>query len=145
MKIGIAADHNGIKVKANIKKYLEHLGHEVVDYGTEDNISVDYPEYAFKVGKALKKEIELGILICGTGIGMSMAANKVKGVRCALVHNVKEAKLAKEHNNANCIALGSSLSMFRIKDILDTFINTKFSNIERHSRRVEMIDSYKWM
>lgn len=143
MKIGIAADHHGIKVKNNIKKYLEHLGHEVIDFGPETNESVDYPEYAFKVGNALKTEIELGILICGTGIGMSIAANKVSGVRCALVHNIKEAKLAKEHNNANILALGSNLSMFRIKDILDVFVNTKFSDIERHQRRVDMINNYR--
>ena len=143
MKIGIAADHNGLKVKCNIKKYLEHLGHEVIDYGPIANESVDYPVYAFKVGNALKEEIELGILICGTGIGMSIAANKVNGVRCALVHNVKEARLAKEHNNANCMSLSASLSMLRIKDILDVFVNTKFSNIERHQRRVDMIDNYR--
>lgn len=143
MKIGIAADHHGVKIKEKIKKYLEHFGYEVIDYGTNTIASVDYPEYAFKVGKALKEEIELGILICGTGIGMSIAANKVNGVRCALVHNVKEARLAKEHNNANCMSLSASLSMLRIKDILDVFVNTKFSNIERHQRRVDMIDNYR--
>ena len=143
MKIGIASAHKGVKTKEKIKKYLEHLGHEIIDYGTNNTTSVDYPEYAFKVGNALKEEIELGILICGTGIGMSIAANKVEGVRCALVHNTKEAKLTKEHNNANCIALSSTLSMFRIKDILDVFINTKFSNEERHQRRVDMINNYK--
>lgn len=143
MKIGIASDHKGIKTKEKIKKYLEYLGYEIIDYGTNNTTSVDYPEYAFKIGNALKEEVELGILICGTGIGMSIAANKVKGVRCALVHNIKEAKLAKEHNNANCIALSSTLNMFRIKDILDVFINTKFSNEERHQRRVDMINNYK--
>ena len=143
MKIGIAADHHGVKLKSKIMKYLEHLGHEVLDYGTDMTDSVDYPEYAFKVGEALKEEIEIGILLCGTGIGMSIAANKVKGVRCALVHDTKKAKLSREHNNANVIALSSNLSMFRIKDILDVFVNTKFSNIERHQRRVDMIDNYK--
>ena len=143
MKIGISSDHRGIKTKENIKKYLKYLGHEIIDYGTDTSDSVDYPEFAFKVGNALKEEIELGILICGTGIGMSIAANKVKGVRCALVHNSKEAKLAKLHNNANIIALSSNTKMFRIKDILDVFINTNFSNEERHSHRVEMIDNYK--
>jgi len=143
MKIGIAADHHGVRIKGKIKKYLEHLGHEVIDYGSNTVYSVDYPEYAFKLGNALKEEIELGILICGTGIGMSIAANKVKGVRCALVHNTKEAKFSRLHNNANVIALSSNMSMFRIKDILDVFINTKFSNEERHSRRVELINKYK--
>ena len=143
MKIGIAADHNGVKMKAKIKAYLEHLGHEIIDFGPETIDSVDYPEYAFKVGKALKEEIEIGILICGTGIGMSIAANKVKGVRCALVHSTKEAKLSRLHNNANVIALSANTSMLRIKDILDVFINTKFSNEERHQRRINLIDSYK--
>ena len=143
MKIAIAADHNGIKIKAKIKKYLEHLGHEVIDYGTNTIDSVDYPEYAFKVGNALKEEVELGILICGTGNGMAIAANKVDGVRCALLHNIKEAILAKEHNNANCIALSSTLSMFRIKDMLDAFMNAKFPTAERHQRRVDMINNYK--
>lgn len=142
MKIGIASDHNGVKIKEGIKKYLNYLGYEITDYGPESSDSVDYPEYAFKVGDALKnEEIELGILICGTGIGMSIAANKIKNVRCALVHNTKEARLSRQHNHANCLALGSDLSMFRIKDILDSFINTDFSNVERHQRRVDMIDS----
>ena len=143
MKIGIAADHHGVRRKEKIKNYLEHLGHEVMDYGSNTVYSVDYPEYAFKVGEALKEEIELGILICGSGIGMSIAANKVKGVRCALVHNTKEAKLARLHNDANVVALSASMNMIRIKDILDVFINTKFSNIERHSKRVEIINNYK--
>ena len=142
MKIGISSDHNGVKVKKNIIKYLKQLGHETVDFGTDSTLSVDYPEYAFKVGKALGKEIEIGILICGTGIGMSIAANKVKGVRCALVHDVSEAKLAKMHNNANILALSSKMNMFRVKDILDAFINTNFSEIERHKRRIDMIDNY---
>lgn len=143
MKIGIASDHNGVKIKENIKSYLENLGYNIIDYGPETLESVDYPEYAFKVGKHLQnKEIELGILICGTGIGMSIAANKVNKVRCALVHTTKEAKLARLHNNANCLALGSNLSMFKIKGILNTFINNDFSNIERHQRRVDMIDNY---
>ena len=89
-----------------------------------------------------KEEIQIGILICGTGIGMSITVNKVKGVRCALVHNIKEAKLSRLHNNANCIAFSSNLNMFRIKDILDVFIKTKFSEEERHTRRIEMIDNY---
>ena len=141
--IVIGCDHGGYELKFNLTKKLQEKGYTIVNYGSNTSDRVDYPEYAFKVGNALKEEIELGILICGTGIGMSIAANKVEGVRCALVHNTKEAKLTKEHNNANCIALSSTLSMFRIKDILDVFINTKFSNEERHQRRVDMINNYK--
>lgn len=143
MKIGIAADHHGVKIKKNIKDYLEKKGYEVIDFGPDTLESVDYPEYAFKVGNALKEEVEMGILICGTGIGMSIAANKINGVRCALIHNVKEAKLARLHNNANCLALGSSISMFKIKGIVDAFVKTNFSNEERHARRIEMINNRK--
>lgn len=144
MKIGIASDHHGIKIKKNIKDYLEKKGYEVMDFGPATLESVDYPEYAFKVANSLKEEeIEMGILICGTGIGMSIAANKINGVRCALIHNVKEAKLARLHNNANCLALGSNLSMFKIKGIVDAFVETNFSNEERHARRIEMINNRK--
>ena len=106
MKIAIANDHNGINIKTMLKKYLEELGYEVLDFGSNTSESVDYPNYAFKVGKSVaSKESDLGILICGTGIGMSIACNKVKGVRCAKVSNLEESILSRQHNNANVIAL----------------------------------------
>lgn len=143
MRIGITNDHHGIKIKKEIVKYLRKKGHDVLDYGPSTTTPVDYPIYAFDIGNRIKKgEIEMGVLICGTGVGMCIAANKVSGIRCAKVENIRDAKLARQHNNANAISINSRLSMLRIKDILDTFINEKFSNEERHIRRNNMIDSY---
>ena len=144
MKIGITNDHRGVNRKKEIIKYLKSKGHEVLDFGPNSLDSVDYPIYAFDIGERISNnEIELGILLCGTGIGMCISANKVNGVRCANLNNIKDAKLARQHNNANAIALSSDMSMIRIKDILDVFLKAKFSSEERHVRRVNLIDSYK--
>ena len=103
--------------------------------------SVDYPQYAYKIGESVRdNKIDLGILICGTGIGMSIACNKVKKVRCAKVTTKEEAFLARSHNNANVIALSENITNY--KEIIDTFLTTDFSNEEKHIRRVEMIDNY---
>lgn len=140
MKIGIASDHRGVFLKEKIKNYLSD-NYNIIDYGTNSIESVDYPIYAYKIGEAIKdKQIDLGILICGTGIGMSIACNKVKGVRCAKVNNNDEAFFAKSHNNANVIALSEKTTNYR--EILDTFLTTDFSSEEKHHRRVEMIDNY---
>lgn len=139
--IGIACDHRGYTLKNDIKKYLIELGYEIIDYGTDSEESTDYPIYAFKIGEAIKnKNIEYGILICGTGIGMSIACNKVKGVRCAKVSTVDEAILTRQHNNANVIAL--SENVVDAKEIIKHFLTTNFSNEEKHSRRVKMVDEY---
>ena len=144
MKIVIANDHHGIKKKNIIVKYLKKKGHEIVDLGTNDTNMVDFPEYGFNVGKYVKaKHAEFGILICGTGIGMSIAANKVKGIRCAKINNVKEAKLAKEHNDANVIALPSYLGNFLLKDMLDAFLKTNPNTLERYKRRNMLLDNYE--
>lgn len=144
MKIVIANDHKGLKLKNNLIKFLEKKGYEVNNIGTNEEDSVNYPEYAFKVGECVtKKESDLGILICGTGIGMSIAANKVKGVRCALVNNSKDAKLTREHNDANVLALPSNLSFNVAKKIVLTFLETSFSNEERHINRINMIKNYE--
>lgn len=143
MKIAIANDHNGVGIKTMLKKYLEELGYEVLDFGSNTSESVDYPNYAFKVGKSVaSKETDLGILICGTGIGMSIACNKVRGIRCAKVSNLEEAILSKQHNNANVIALSSHLSESDLKEITKAFIETNFSSEERHIRRNNLIDNY---
>jgi ribose 5-phosphate isomerase B len=143
MKIGITNDHRGVNRKKEIIRYLRSKGHEIFDFGSNSSESVDYPIYAFDIGKRISNnEIELGILLCGTGVGMCIAANKVNGVRCANLNNIKEAKLAHEHNNANAIALSADMSLIRIKDILDAFLKAKFSSEERHIRRVNLIDSY---
>lgn len=140
--IGIGNDHNGYEVKQELTKYIKKLGYDVIDYGCNDTIG-DYPTYAFKVSEAVsKKEIDLGILICKTGTGMSIAANKVKHVRCAKVENKEEAFLARSHNNANVLAISALLPIKLIKEIVKTFIETPFSNEERHIRRIEMIENY---
>lgn len=140
MKIGIASDHRGVILKEKIKNYLNSK-YQIIDYGTNSIESVDYPQYAYKIGEAVRdKKIDLGILICGTGIGMSIACNKVKGVRCAKVNDKEEAFLARNHNNANVIALSEKTIDY--KEIIDTFLTTNFSNEEKHHRRVEMIDKY---
>ena len=141
MKIGIGNDHRGFKLKQIIKPYLEEQGYTVVDYGSDSEEAVDYPVYAFKVGNAVKdRDVDLGILICGTGIGMSIACNKVKGVRCGKVSTIEEAKLTKGHNHANVIALSENVE--NPLEIVSTFINEPFLDEEKHIRRVDMIDNY---
>lgn len=140
--IGIASDHGGYELKQEIVPYLEELGYNVIDYGTMINESVDYPNYAFKIGEAIKnKGINYGILICKTGIGMSIACNKVKLVRCAKVDNIEEARLTREHNDSNVISL--SANNRNAKEIIKTFLETKFSNEERHLRRINKIIEYE--
>ena len=143
MKIIIASDHHGVSIKAKIIKFLKKLGYEVEDYGTNSTELVDYPEYAFKVSKSVRDgEASLGVLLCGTGIGMSIAANKVRGIRCAKIDNVNDARLSKEHNNANVLAMSSKKRFGEIKKMLLEFLNTKTSNEERHTRRRNAIDNY---
>ena len=140
--IGIGSDHAGYELKEKIKKYLNELDYQVIDYGTMVNTSVDYPDYAFKVGESIaSKGIQLGILVCKTGIGMSIACNKVKGVRCAKVDNVEEAYLTRFHNNSNVLAI-SSMNPNAL-EIVRTFLETKFSNEERHVRRINKISEYE--
>ena len=141
MNIAIASDHRGYDLKCEIIKYLKEKGYNVTDYGTDSNISTDYPIYAFKVGESIRDNVnDLGILICGTGIGMSIACNKVKKVRCSKVNSIEEAILTRQHNNANVIALSENVE--QAKEIVDAFINTEFSFEEKHIRRVEMISNY---
>lgn len=140
--IGIGSDHAGYELKEKIKKYLNELDYQVIDYGTMVNTSVDYPDYAFKVGESIaSKGIQLGILVCKTGIGMSIACNKVKGVRCAKVDNVEEAYLTRFHNDSNVLAI-SSMNPNAL-EIVKTFLETKFSNEERHVRRINKISEYE--
>lgn len=139
MKIGLGADHAGFSLKNELVKHLENKGYEVVDYGTDSVDRVDYPDYGKKVGENVSKhEVDLGILICGTGIGMSIAANKVKGVRAALVYDELTARLAKEHNHANVIAIGErTTDSEKAKLIVDTFLNAHEET--RHNIRIEKI------
>lgn len=152
MKIGITNDHHGVFLKQILIKYLIKLGYNVTDYGTNTgNVAdfgvvsreiVDFPVYAFKLGEAIqKKEIELGIAICGSGIGMSIALNKMKGVYCAKISSVPEAISSRAHNDVNCIAFGQDLDEELVKEMVLKFIETPFSNIDRYKKRNNMIKS----
>ena len=140
MIIGVASDYRGYKNKMKVIKYLKRKNIDYVDYGTDSTESVDYNDYALKVCNAINKgEITNGILICGTGIGMSIMANKVNGIMCAKVDSAKEARLAREHNNANCISMSEDLSYIEIKDILNSYLNSSFINEEKYNRRINKI------
>ncbi len=140
--IGIGSDHGGFALKEAIKKHLEERGLEYRDYGTYSDASCDYPAYGRAVAKAVAAgECELGILICGTGIGISITANKVPGVRAALCSDCFSAEATRQHNNANILALGARvLGEGLALKIVDTFLDTPFSNDERHIRRISMIE-----
>ena len=140
--IGIGSDHGGFALKEAIKKHLEERGLEYKDYGTYSDASCDYPVYGRAVAKAVAAgECQLGILICGTGIGISITANKVPGVRAALCSDCFSAEATRLHNNANILALGARvLGEGLALKIVDTFLDTPFSNDERHIRRIFMIE-----
>ena len=141
MKIAIGNDHAGVEFKNKIMKELRSKGYEVVNVGTDTLDSVDYPDIAKEVSKkVLDEEVNFGILICGTGIGISIAANKIKGVRAALCTDTTTAKLTREHNDANILALGSGIvGRFVALDIVDTFLSTSFEG-GRHKTRVDQIE-----
>lgn len=140
MKIAIGNDHSALELKAIVINHLKEKGHEVIDFGTNTAESCDYPIYGEKVAVAIKeKQAELGILICGTGIGISLAANKVPGIRAAVCSEPYSAKMTRAHNNANILAFGARVVGGDLaKMIVDAFIDTKFEG-ERHQRRVDMI------
>lgn len=143
MKIVIATDHNGVEEKKHIIEALKDK-YEIIDKSIENTPTDDYPNFAFSVAEYVRdNENTLGILMCGTGIGMSIAANKVNGIRCAHVSNINEARLAKEHNNANIIALSYKNDINDIINYVKTFIETEFLEEERHVRRNEMIMKYE--
>ncbi len=140
MRIGIGNDHTGVEMKQEITRHLEEKGYEVVNYGTDSRKSCDYPVYGEKVARAVAaKEVDLGVLICGTGIGISLAANKVNGIRAAAVSEPVSARLAREHNNANIIAFGARIvGIEEAKAIVDAWLDAEFLG-GRHARRVDMI------
>ncbi len=140
-RISIACDHHGIKAKSKIIEYLSKKGYEVIDYGTNSTNAVDYPELAFDIANSIvTNETDRGILICYTGIGMSIACNRFKKVRCARVVDASDVKHSRLDNDSNVIAFSSKLPMYKIYDMLDTFLSTPFSGLERHQRRVDMLD-----
>ena len=143
MKIGIGNDRHAVEIKNNLTKYLTDKGYNVINYGSDCESYDDYCDYAFKVGEDVaSKKLDYGILICNTGIGMSIAANKVKGVRCAKVSDEYEAKMTRRDNNANVLALGAHTDIKKMYEIIDIFLNTEYMNIDRYNRRLEKIDNY---
>lgn len=142
MKIALGSDHGGFNYKNKIKEYLSSIGVEVVDAGTFSADSCDYPEIAQKVGNlVVSGEVEKGILVCGTGIGMSIAANKIKGIRAALCSDTFSARLTRQHNNSNVLCLGERVTGEGLMlDIVKIWLETPFSNEERHLRRINSIE-----
>ena len=140
MKIFIGADHRGQELKDKLKNYLLENGFDVKDSTIPSHEGDDYPDFAYEICNQVLKEDGLGILLCGTGIGMSIAANKIKGIRCAKVNDENEAFLAKSHNAANVIALSYKLTLDAAIPIVDMFIATKPASEERHLRRIEKIN-----
>ncbi len=140
MKIVIANDHAAVDLKNEILDYVASLGHEVINIGTDSHESVNYPEFGEKAAKMVAAgQVDLGILICGTGVGISLAANKVKGIRCGVCSEATTARLIRQHNNANMIAFGARIVGPELaKDIVDAFLNAEFLG-GRHATRVDMI------
>ncbi len=142
MKVGIVSDHRGYELKKELVKELTN--YELIDYGTYSTESVDYPDYAFLLGdKVVKKEVDYGIAICGSGIGISIACNKVNGIRCAKVNTVLDAKMTRLDNDANIIALSAKTNKNDAIELINTFLETKFSNEERHINRINKIKNYE--
>ena len=140
MKIAIGNDHSAIDLKKEIIKFVEDLGHEVINFGADSTESCDYPVYGEKVGRAVAAgEAHCGILICGTGVGISLAANKIKGIRCGVCSDTTTAHLIKEHNKANVIAFGARIvGPEKAKDIVEAYLEAEFMG-GRHQTRVDMI------
>lgn len=144
MKIFIGSDHRGVALKREIMKNLEEDGFTVINTITPNNDTDDYPDFAFEVGEnVIKNDGDLGVLICGNGIGISIAANKVKGIRCARVLSEDDAFKSKNHNGANCIAIGSDLNLETAMEIINVFITTKPADEERHLKRIDKIINYE--
>ena len=140
MQIAIASDHAGLELRKVIAEHLAQAGHTVTDHGPDAGDSVDYPDYAEKVARAVVGDAsDLGVLVCGSGVGMSIAANKVQGVRAALCANAYLGEMARAHNNANVLCLGERITGVGLAlTIVDAFVSTKFEG-GRHSRRVDKI------
>ena len=139
MKIAIGCDHGALALKNAVITHLEAKGYEVVNFGTDTLDSCDYPDYAGAAAKAVASgECEKGIVLCTTGIGVAIAANKVKGIRCALLSDVMSARLTREHNDTNMMAIGAGVvGQMLALEIVDTWLNTAFSQGERHQRRID--------
>ena len=145
MKIAIACDHGALDLKNAAIAHLKKKGYEVVNFGTDTLASCDYPDYAGPAAKAVASgECEKGIVLCTTGIGVSIVANKVDGVRCALLSDVMSARLTREHNDTNMMAIGAGVvGQMLALEIIDTWLGTEFSHNERHQRRIDKLMAYE--
>lgn len=144
MKVFIAADHLGIEIKKDLLEYLNSKEIEVLEIGIPNSELDDYPDFAFKLGTLVKENNDsLGILICGNGVGMSIAANKVAGIRCVRAVDKEDAFKGKNHNGANVLAIGANLGKEKTREIVDTFIVTEPASLDRYLRRVNKIINYE--
>ena len=141
MKIGITNDHAGPDLKKSLISYLENKGYEIINYGTDSYESCDYPTMAIPLCKAIQNnEVDLGIAICGTGVGISIACNKHKGIRACCCSEASSARLSRQHNNANIVCIGARIVSDELAyDIADAFLTSEFSNGPRHCHRIELI------
>ena len=139
MKLGFASDHRGYQLKEELIKYYNEK-FEIVDCGTNSDKSCDYPVYAYKLGKLIvDKKVDFGIAICGSGVGISIACNKIKGVYCAKVSNCEEAIHTRLDNNTNCVAFSEKTTIGEAISIVDAFIKTQYSNLDKHNRRNKLV------
>ncbi len=144
MTLYIACDHLGVELKKELIKHLSNNGINAEEIGIENSELDDYPDFAFKLGDLVSRNIgSLGILICGNGVGMSIAANKVKGIRCVRATSVDDAFKGKNHNGCNVLAIGTNLGVDLAKEIVDTFLSTKPADVERYLKRIDKIISYE--
>ena len=145
MKIALGCDHGALALKEALIPHLEKMGYEVKDFGTYSSASCDYPDFAGPAAQAVGSgECEKGIVLCTTGIGVSIVANKVKGVRCALLSDVMSARLTREHNDTNMMAIGAGVvGQMLAFEIIDTWLGTEFSHDERHQRRINKMMAYE--
>lgn len=146
MKIYIGCDHRGVELKNKVIRYLKENGLNIIDIGIPNSELDDYPDFAFKLGELVREDSNnLGILICASGVGMSIAANKVKGIRCVRAVSVDDAFKGKNHNGCNVIAIGSEVTtdINVVREMIDTFINTKKACEERHLKRIKAILDYE--
>ena len=141
MKIAMACDHGAVELKNKLKAHLQEKGMEVVDFGTHTTDSCDYPDYIAPAARAVASgECDRGIVLCTTGIGVSIVANKIKGIRCALLSDTVTARLTREHNDTNMMALGAGVTgPMLAQEIVDVWLGTEFSHSERHQRRIDKV------
>ena len=144
MKLGIASDHRGFQLKEKIKRHFTNTDIEIIDYGTNSEESTDYPDYAFKVSEAVRdKKVDFGVAICGSGIGISIACNKVKGIRCAKVDSIDDVIATRKDNDANVVAFSEKIPIEDAIEFVNTFIHTPCSLEEKHVRRRNKIKDYE--